>query len=44
MTMLDGRLGVHETLRIGIDVDDVLTESLPGYLDAFRRYWSVSRI
>jgi uncharacterized HAD superfamily protein len=24
-------------LRIGIDVDDVLAESLPGYLDAFRR-------
>lgn len=26
-------------LRIGVDVDDVLTESLPGYLDAFRRYF-----
>src|SRR5574337_240358 len=25
------------TLRIGIDVDDVLAESLPGYLEAFRR-------
>ncbi len=25
------------TLRIGIDVDDVLTESLPAYLEAFRR-------
>lgn len=24
-------------LRIGIDVDDVLAESLPGYLEAFRR-------
>lgn len=24
-------------LRIGIDVDDVLAESLPGYLDRFRR-------
>ncbi len=28
------------TLRIGVDVDDVLTESLPGYLEAFRRYFS----
>jgi uncharacterized HAD superfamily protein len=27
------------TLRIGVDVDDVLTESLPGYLEAFRRYF-----
>jgi uncharacterized HAD superfamily protein len=27
------------TLRIGVDVDDVLAESLPGYLDAFRRYF-----
>ena len=26
-------------LRIGVDVDDVLAESLPGYLDAFRRYF-----
>jgi uncharacterized protein len=25
------------SLRIGIDVDDVLAESLPGYLEAFRR-------
>jgi uncharacterized protein len=25
------------TLRIGVDVDDVLAESLPGYLEAFRR-------
>ena len=25
------------TLRIGIDLDDVLAESLPGYLEAFRR-------
>jgi uncharacterized protein len=24
------------TLRIGVDVDDVLVESLPGYLEAFR--------
>lgn len=24
-------------LRIGVDVDDVLAESLPGYLEAFRR-------
>ena len=39
ITRLDERLGVRETLRIGIDVDDVLTESLPGYLDAFRRYF-----
>jgi len=28
---------VPSTLRIGIDVDDVLAESLPGYLEAFRR-------
>jgi|WetSurMetagenome_2_1015567.scaffolds.fasta_scaffold02340_7 uncharacterized HAD superfamily protein len=27
------------TLRIGVDVDDVLAESLPGYLEAFRRYF-----
>ena len=27
------------SLRIGVDVDDVLAESLPGYLDAFRRYF-----
>ena len=27
------------TLRIGVDVDDVLTESLPGYLEAFERYF-----
>lgn len=27
------------TLRIGVDVDDVLTESLPGYLEAFQRYF-----
>jgi len=26
-------------LRIGVDVDDVLAESLPGYLAAFRRYF-----
>lgn len=26
-------------LRIGVDVDDVLVESLPGYLAAFRRYF-----
>jgi hypothetical protein len=26
-----------QSLRIGIDVDDVLAESLPGYLEAFRR-------
>jgi hypothetical protein len=26
-----------QTLRIGIDVDDVLAESLPAYLEAFRR-------
>jgi hypothetical protein len=31
--------GVPASLRIGIDVDDVLTESLPGYLDAFDRYF-----
>jgi uncharacterized HAD superfamily protein len=28
------------SLRIGIDVDDVLTESLPGYLEAFQRYFA----
>ena len=39
MTMLDGNLGVRKALRIGVDVDDVLTESLPGYLDAFHRYF-----
>lgn len=27
------------TLRIGVDVDDVLAESLPGYLEAFRSYF-----
>lgn len=27
------------TLRIGVDVDDVLAESLPGYLEAFQRYF-----
>jgi len=27
------------TLRIGVDVDDVLTESLPGYLEAFQRHF-----
>lgn len=27
------------TLRIGIDVDDVLVESLPGYLEAFRSHF-----
>ncbi len=27
------------TLRIGVDVDDVLVESLPGYLTAFRSYF-----
>jgi uncharacterized HAD superfamily protein len=27
------------SLRIGVDVDDVLTESLPGYLEAFQRYF-----
>ena len=27
------------TLRIGVDVDDVLAESLPGYLDAFRSHF-----
>ena len=26
-------------LRIGVDVDDVLVESLPGYLEAFRNYF-----
>ncbi len=26
-------------LRIGVDVDDVLVESLPAYLAAFRRYF-----
>ena len=26
-------------LRIGVDVDDVLAESLPGYLEAFREYF-----
>ncbi len=26
-------------LRIGVDVDDVLVESLPGYVEAFRRYF-----
>ena len=28
---------MQAALRIGIDVDDVLAESLPGYLEAFRR-------
>jgi uncharacterized HAD superfamily protein len=28
-------------LRIGVDVDDVLAESLPGYLEAFRRYFGI---
>jgi len=27
------------SLRIGVDVDDVLAESLPGYLEAFRSYF-----
>src|SRR5512134_2659811 len=27
------------SLRIGVDVDDVLVESLPGYLEAFRRHF-----
>ena len=39
MRVLDGRLGEGGTLRIGVDVDDVLAESLPGYLEAFRRYF-----
>ncbi len=29
-------------LRIGIDVDDVVAESLPGYLEAFRNYFGHS--
>ena len=37
--MLGESSRVPGSLRIGIDVDDVLTESLPGYLDAFRRYF-----
>jgi len=32
-------MGRPATLRIGVDVDDVLAESLPGYLEAFRRYF-----
>ena len=28
---------MQAALRIGVDVDDVLAESLPGYLEAFRR-------
>jgi len=28
-----------EILRIGVDVDDVLAESLPGYLEAFRSHF-----
>src|SRR5574341_373489 len=31
------RQGVPKSLRIGVDVDDVLAESLPGYLEAFQR-------
>ena len=27
------------TLRIGVDVDDVLAESLPGYLEAFGSFF-----
>jgi len=30
---------MSSTLRIGVDVDDVLVESLPGYLEAFRTYF-----
>jgi len=30
---------MEATLRIGVDVDDVLAESLPGYLEAFRSYF-----
>ncbi len=33
--MSDGEISAR--LRIGIDVDDVLAESLPGYLEAFQR-------
>ena len=31
---------MEATLRIGVDVDDVLAESLPGYLEAFRAYFA----
>jgi uncharacterized HAD superfamily protein len=34
-----GHERVMTPLRIGVDVDDVLVESLPGYVEAFRRYF-----
>lgn len=35
----EGGMSVSVALRIGVDVDDVLAESLPGYLDAFRSHF-----
>ena len=39
MATLGESARIRTALRIGIDVDDVLAESLPGYLNAFQRYF-----
>ena len=36
-----GAAGGGRALRIGVDLDDVLAESLPGYLEAFERRFGI---